>query len=274
MKRTNYAIVGTVKSEESDTASIFSDSSSLKRKREDIVSIRKEKWNFPLSAILASANDTRDNKDNNDKKDKTFFKLGLFWGETKIPVKQYEIFKGLVSYFTEDILRTRVVPLINRTAKFSLRLIDWFVVNYATDMPVIYKWTDGRVVNVRSSYQEMLDRYKRRFFDPFRRKMRLYFDIDGVSHVTTVSQLLYFRWAFQNGIIEYATMYKQQIYNHMISKMQEKSKQKEEEAACGIRHKRTSFIPLKSSAVCFTDRVVINNGKDGNDEVKDKDKDN
>ena len=247
-KRTHYALYGETASTEKDTDSIFSSVSSLSLTRSELENNRKDKWTHPLSSILSKDGHVG----------ASHFKYGPFWGGTKMPLKQYEIFKHVVEYFTIDILRNRVVPLINRKAEFSLRLIDWFVVNYATEIPVIYKWGD-KVVNVKTSYQEMMRRYKRRFFDPFRRKMRLYFTIPAIktehgedeTFNTTVGQLLYFRWAFENGIIEQASLHIDQIYAHMVEKIKEKDKIKEESRVSGKHHKRSPFVQQRSHASCF-----------------------
>jgi hypothetical protein len=86
--------------------------------------------------------------------------------------------------------------------------------------------------------------------------MRLYFTIptdDGPDETfnTTVGQLLYFRWAFENGIIEQASLHIDQIYAHMIEKIKEKDKIKEESRISGKHHKRSPFVQQRSHASCF-----------------------
>ena len=60
------------------------------------------------------------------------------------------------------------------------------------------------MVNVYSTYKSWLRNYRRKNFDPFRRRIRITFSLpDGAVHETTVGQLNFIYWCTINGVIEY-----------------------------------------------------------------------
>lgn len=134
--------------------------------------------------------------------------------------------------------------IINGKHKLSLRLIDWFVTAYARNNNIIY-WilnndnniyyklpntTDNhkyKKFNLYLDYRAQLKSYAKLNFDSFRRHQRITFYIDNTNYIeTTIGQLNFFRWAFNNNIIFYAIENYDELYNSMIidSKKQLKKK--------------------------------------------------
>ena len=120
--------------------------------------------------------------------------------------------RSLQAYYTEDVLRNVLVPIItntdNNTRRVSLRALDWLVTNYAKKRPVIYKvkpqGMPERLVNVYTEYKTLLWKFRRAHFDPFRRRHRIRFKLDGVTYSTTVGQLNFMFWASRYGVLDYA----------------------------------------------------------------------
>lgn len=117
--------------------------------------------------------------------------------------------------------------VIKGLSPISLRLIDWFVTHYAQSNNVLYWINDQtnemteeypnnggshiRKFNLYLDYRAQLKSYTKLYFDCFRRHERITFVIEEdplKTLETTVGQLNFFRWAFQNHVLEY-------IMNHL-----------------------------------------------------------
>ena len=97
-----------------------------------------------------------------------------------------------------------LLPIVNGDSPLSLRVIDWFVTNYAKAKSVIYDHQNekGQTLKfiVYLSYKSQLKAYSKKTFDPFCRRERILFFIEtnqkkNVEIRTTVGQLNFFRWA-------------------------------------------------------------------------------
>lgn len=99
----------------------------------------------------------------------------------------------------------------------SLRIIDWFVTNYAKEFLTVYsipaKYHSGTVFNgetdrerfsVFKSYRLELKAYGKVRFDPFCRRERIMIPYNAETNIeTTIGQLNFFKWTIENQIIEY-----------------------------------------------------------------------
>ncbi len=137
--------------------------------------------------------------------------LGLFVSQKPLDRKQLPVLQMLVQYYTPEVLREVLIPIIAHTekdGKLSLRALDWLVTNYSKKNPIIYKVNPPglpeRVVNIYSEYKTWLWKHRRSHFDPFRRRQRLSFTLDGVEYTTTVGQLNFMYWASRYGVLDYA----------------------------------------------------------------------
>jgi hypothetical protein len=93
----------------------------------------------------------------------------------------------------------KVRSILNGAHTVTLRLLEWFVTNYAKYHNVSYL-VGSRHVVVYSAYKSHLDGYKKGLFDPFCRKDRIQYR----DMTTTVAQLGFFEWAFHDGVMKYA----------------------------------------------------------------------
>jgi hypothetical protein len=97
----------------------------------------------------------------------------------------------------------RIMPYLLGTAPISLRLIDFFVTNYCRKNFISYP-LNGQEFLVYVSYKSQLKAYSKQFFDPNCRRERIVFQIyDQEPFRTTVGQLNFFRWAFENNILDF-----------------------------------------------------------------------
>jgi len=103
----------------------------------------------------------------------------------------------------------RMIDIIQGNARVSLRLIHWFITRYTRiTAPVMYR-----------NYKGQLGIYTKKYFDPFRRgdKFMYRYNINGNRGYlnTSIGQLNFFLWAFNNGIIDYI----ENNYNMLVTLM-------------------------------------------------------
>ena len=216
---------------------------------------KRLRWEKPIHETLKHAKQTKEEVETSTRK---FFKCGHFWGPLTIPEKHVGLLRAsVVSYFTPDVLKTQVLPFLTRSDDIPLRLLGWLVVNYVKEFPVTYEWAgmDGkanpRVVNVLQGYNELMKRYHRRHFDPFRRKHRIFFEVDDKVYETTIGQLLFLQWAFQDGVVDYARKHAKAIEAHMNVYNAAKTIEKEEDRKKGVRHRRSEFVKTTRRKIGF-----------------------
>jgi hypothetical protein len=115
---------------------------------------------------------------------------------------------SLVKFFRNGNNIDHMLPIINSDSKISLRIIDWFVTNYAKKKDISYtikrNGNETEQFIVHSSYKAQLKAYSKKQFDPFCRRERIPFEYkQGGSITTTVGQLNFFRWAIENNVLAY-----------------------------------------------------------------------
>lgn len=125
--------------------------------------------------------------------------------------------------------RAALAAMVEGQADVSLRLLDWFLTHYVHARNVLY-WIDDHAGTVQDDYpaaardparvrkcalsqcyRAQLRAFTKAAFDPFRRHGRVTFVVsDGPKPSTvetTVGQLNFFRWAFQNRVIDYVRLH-------------------------------------------------------------------
>jgi hypothetical protein len=162
--------------------------------------------------------------------------------------------------------------VINGQTKISLRIIDWFVTNYAKKNFTVYsipaKNKCSTVINgeenterfkVFHNYKLELKAYSKVRFDPFSRRERIAIPYkDNTCLQTTIGQLNFFKWAIENQLLEYIEEHYDEIEADMnarnsISKKgsefdNNKTRKKREElsiSACKTIKKETVNIVVK-----------------------------
>ena len=151
--------------------------------------------------------------------------------ERTINRKQDLLMQSLTEFFTENNNVDYMLPIVNGNSSISLRIIDWFVTNYAKKNNISYytnhlmdvqeggtfiKKPISRQFIVYLNYKSQLKAYSKKQFDPFCRRERISFYYDKENElVTTVGQLNFFRWAIENHVIEYINENLEEIENDM-----------------------------------------------------------
>ncbi len=125
-----------------------------------------------------------------------------------------------------------MISIIESTSEISLRILDWFVTRYSKRRFEINIGNGTEIFDVHISYKSQLKSYKKRYFDPFRRRKKFRYQLiadDTTSQiVTTLGQLNFFRWAINNNIIHFVKLNLPQIIKAMnVSNKKDKVKKEE-----------------------------------------------
>lgn len=124
----------------------------------------------------------------------------------KIHCKQELIVNSLQRFYSERTDKDYIIKLLEGTSDISLRLIDWFVTNYAKQHNISYILNNQEFL-VYTNYKSQLKAYSKKLFDPFCRRERIMFQIPGQDMFqTTVGKLNFFRWALEKGVLNYIKM--------------------------------------------------------------------
>jgi hypothetical protein len=134
---------------------------------------------------------------------------------TEITTQEQWVLHRLETFYAkEDRLETLRNVLGGKTA-VSLRILDWFVTNYAKKNNISYITAAGKHVIVYLAYKSHLKAYSKKMFDPFCRWDRI--DFHGIS--TTVGQLNFFAWILEDGVLEYLAAHHDDVHADMETRM-------------------------------------------------------
>jgi hypothetical protein len=139
----------------------------------------------------------------------------------KIHCKQELIINSLQKFYSDRNDKDDIMKLLEGTSVISLRLIDWFVTNYARQHTISYILNSQEFL-VYMNYKSQLKAYSKKLFDPFCRRERIMFQIPGHEQfLTTVGKLNFFRWAIEKGVINYIQMNLAKIEKEMNASTRE-----------------------------------------------------
>lgn len=110
--------------------------------------------------------------------------------------------------------------------KLSLRIFNWFCVNYAKKHQIYYRIRNGtekNIFNVYHSYKLHLKTYKKKMFDPINRGEQIvaryqspvYHNNDMIEITTSLCQLNFFKWAIENMVFKYIENHHDKIFADM-----------------------------------------------------------
>jgi hypothetical protein len=115
-----------------------------------------------------------------------------------------------IDFFKNKCLKEEIqlmCSIINKKDPISLSFIEWFVMKYSYFYNVSYdinnSYCNIKKFDINISYNANIDSYGKENFDPCRRKKKFYIELDGTTILTTIGQLIFFRWCFYHNIIDY-----------------------------------------------------------------------
>jgi hypothetical protein len=121
----------------------------------------------------------------------------------RVQCKQDQVVSWLQDFYSAPGNLEKLLPILQGSSAVSLRLVDYFVTNYAKKTNAAFV-LGGKHFLVYFNYKRELNAYSKRLFDPFCRRERIMFQARGMEpFVTTVGQLNFFRWFIEKNILEY-----------------------------------------------------------------------
>ena len=150
--------------------------------------------------------------------------------------------------YDDEIARTVLRPLLTQHSPVSLRTIDWCVTNWAKQHNVVCAaHGTGNPTNIHHSYRSMLNFWKRRLFDPFRRRTRCTVLIDGTRHETTLGQANFALFIYRSGILSYVLGHVDEIERDMNAVSQSQKRKRREALHQGVRRQRKELTSTPRS---------------------------
>ncbi len=129
--------------------------------------------------------------------------MGSDTRKRRIPCRRELLIMSLQRFYSSQPGIQSLIPILKGEGEISLRLIDWFVTNYAKKHHISYILGAQEFV-VYLNYKSQLKAFSKKLFDPFCRRERILFQIGAAEPFeTTVGQLNFFRWAFEKDILKY-----------------------------------------------------------------------
>ena len=118
------------------------------------------------------------------------------------------LMKSLLDFYSNTEHTQQMKKIINGETRISLRIVDWFVTNFAKKNYTVYELRDfkGRAsrFKVYNDYKLKLKAYSKRRFDPFCRWERITIPYGPQQFMeTTIGQLNFFKWAIESNVIQY-----------------------------------------------------------------------
>ena len=169
-------------------------------------------------------------------------------GGAKLSGKERTLLHLLRKAYTPSLAKEVLLPLIDGQSPVSLRALDWCVTNWSKARNVVcHSQFAGMETNIHHSYRDMLSHWKRRLFDPFRRRSRLRLLVGGEEYETTLGQANFALWIFQSGTYAYVLGHISEIEANMncVAQAQKSSRRKAKEE--GVRRKREELTPTPRS---------------------------
>jgi hypothetical protein len=126
--------------------------------------------------------------------------------QTNLSSQNTLLLQNLMAYYKKGDNLDKMLRIINGDAHISLRIVDWFTTNYAKMDYTVYELaSNGKRFKVYLDYKLKLRSYSKKNFDPFCRWDRINVPYKGENTFiqTTIGQMNFFKWAFENEVINY-----------------------------------------------------------------------
>lgn len=122
-------------------------------------------------------------------------------------------------FFTRNLVRDRVIPVVQDKNPCALRDLFWLVTNYFGVHQTRYMVpNEDYPITLVDDYQAWIDQYGKDNYDTYQRGGR-HFNVvcdedPSFCFRETISQLMWFEWAIRRLVIEYASMHIDGIRTH------------------------------------------------------------
>lgn len=133
------------------------------------------------------------------------------------------LMSNLMDFYNNHGNLEKMMKIINGESEISLRIVDWFVTNFAKKYYTVYELsqtvgenTSNMRFKVYNDYKLKLKAYSKKRFDPFCRwdRISIPYNENQVME-TTIGQLNFFKWAIESKIVDYIKNNRETIENDM-----------------------------------------------------------
>jgi len=191
---------------------------------------------------------------------------------------------NLLKFYNENENMDQMLKIINGESQISLRIIDWFVTNYAKKHDTVYNIQNtsssasaiqdvsdghpskcGKRFKVYVDYKLKLKAYSKRRFDPFCRWERISVPYKNGNFIqTTLGQLNFFKWALENDVIRYIKENYSDVENDMNTRnntSKRNAKQSSTASSTSSVDSIGSYSSISStSSTCSDGNSITSNG--------------
>jgi len=171
-----------------------------------------------------------------------------FKNQKRVLCKQDQVVLWLQEFYTIPGNLEKLLSILQGKSEISLRLVDYFVTNYAKKMNTSFT-KENRHFLVYFNYKRELNAYSKRLFDPFCRRERIQFEARGQEpFVTTVGQLNFFRWFIEKEIYDYVLKNRETIEKDMNNTLKEHYSRSNSTVSAGGSESLTNSVSSTGSA--------------------------
>jgi len=162
---------------------------------------------------------------------------GKLWG---LPTKERDLLCQIAPFFEDGkYLRKYVVPANNEDPSVpALRVLSFGLTNTFKAMSTRRLCSNGEIVDAHQVYITEQAAWRREMFDLFRRGVRVWFELDGENHYTTVGQLNFWKVIIEKQIIDMIIDREREIQEHAREQQRLNRKRKREAIVSGEKLRR------------------------------------
>ena len=162
--------------------------------------------------------------------------------------RELSLLHHLENEYTPRLAEEVLKPLLTQESPVSLRSLDWMVTNFSKQHNIVCSSSvPGQMTNVHHAYRATLGFWKRKLFDPFRRRSRIQVNIGSDTVDTTLGQANFALWCYRTGILAYVLGHIEQIEADMNSVSQKQKRERHEATTRGLRRKRVELTSAPAS---------------------------
>lgn len=120
-----------------------------------------------------------------------------------IDTKLSLLMKSLTDFYKNPMYIEQMKNIVDQNSVISLRILDWFITNYSKKYRTIIN-NKNKTLDIYQNYKLQLKSFSKKQFDPFCRKNKILFYYNDDKYIeTSCGQLCFFRWCFENGILNF-----------------------------------------------------------------------
>lgn len=182
--------------------------------------------------------------------------------------QNYLLMKNLMDFYKDRNHLHKMMRIINGESKISLRIVDWFVTNFAKKNYTVYELMlpdSSQRFKVYNDYKLKLKSYSKKRFDPFCRWERITIPYDDEKCMeTTIGQLNFFKWAIENNIIDYIDNHYDAIESDMNSRNSTSKRKHSLKNSSGVSNElvEPDFLENRDTDVNNDTLIINGNGND------------